>query len=74
MDTADDYDTILWRWTCTYCGLCIRTRTSSTTSREARQHSWTDHRVAPRLIIPTMCMWDPRIKGSNVLFTYESRL
>jgi len=66
-----DDNPFLWRWTCPICRMSMRTRTSSATQREARQHSYTEHRTVPPLIIPTSCLWDTRIKGHTVLVTYD---
>ena len=63
-------DPVLWRWQCPICTMQIRSRTSHITQREARQHSYTEHRTVPQLIVPVMCLWDSRILGHQLLVTY----
>ena len=71
MAQYDPEEHTLWRWTCPVCRMMIRTRTSSATLGQARQHSYSEHRSVPALIIPTRCLWDTRIKGHSVLVTYD---
>lgn len=62
---------VLWKWTCPFCEVTLRTRSNPSTADRARQHLWTEHRSPTSLIVPQMCMWDPRIKGHVMLVTYE---
>lgn len=58
----------LYRWTCPTCLLVFRTRDYLYSIREARWHSWDQHRAyTPALPVP--CLWDPRIQGRQILVT-----